>query len=157
MRKLLIVACVALLAFSACKDDKESPAPSTPVSPGLLTGKDWRMTANKMELSENGMDTTIDFFADMEPCEKDDLYRFNEDKTVTLKAGATKCQASDPDTEPGGTWELSADGKKITITENGDGDTMDVITLTETTFKVSQTSEVSPGINGKSTITFTRN
>lgn len=157
MKKLLIAACVGLLAFSACKDDKEeTPAPSQTGS-AALTGKDWRMTANTTRITGNSMDTTMDNFADMEDCEKDDLIRFNENKTVTTKSGALKCDPSDPDSEDGGTWELSADSKKLTVTVDGDPETVDVVTLTETSLVISMSGEVSPGITGSTTMTFTKN
>ncbi len=49
-------------------------------------------------------------------CDKDNIIKFNADYTAKETVN-TKCDASDIDNTV--TWSLSADGKKITVTENG--------------------------------------
>ncbi len=115
--KFLAIAMAATaLTFSACsKDDKtEDPAPVD--YSANLTGKDWRITGLLL-VSPGG---TIDVFAAMDACEKDDLIEFLAAGSVTNKAGATKCDPTDPDTEPGGSWALLNNGSQLRLI---DGDT----------------------------------
>lgn len=147
MKNLLIAAFAVTLAFSACKDDKDDATPSTPGQTGstAITGKDWRMTENNITISGTGtpIDGTTDSYASMEACEKDNLTRFNEDKTIVEKEGPTKCDPSDPDTTPRGTWELMSNNTKLKITppaSGSDPQIYDVTTLTDTKLAFSITS-----------------
>jgi len=54
--------------------------------------------------------------AETDPCELDDCFKFNSDKSVTKTNGPAKCSSSEPDTETGA-WDISADGKTFTLTE----------------------------------------
>lgn len=163
MKKLLIAAFALTVAFSACKDDKDdaTPAASGQTGSAALTGKDWRMTANTMTISGTGtpLDGTTDNYAEMEACEKDNLTRFNDDKTMVEKEGATKCDPGDPDTVSQGTWELMNNNTKLKITPSAAGSDpqiYDIITLNETTLSGSMTSS-SNGATMVLKVTFTKN
>ncbi|MES2690623.1 MAG: lipocalin family protein [Bacteroidota bacterium] len=159
MKKLLIAAFAVTLAFSACKDDKDDATPATPGQTGsaALTGKDWRMTANTYVISGSGSDDgTTDLFAEKEACEKDDLTRFNDDKTMTEKAGATKCDPSDPDSKPGGTWELMNNNTKLKVTDGNDPIIFDIVTLNETTLTI-KSIDTDAGVTSTINASFTKN
>lgn len=158
MKKLLIAACAVTLVFAACKDDKDDATPSNSQTGGTLTGIDWRMTANSMTITGAGpFDGTTDMYAEMEDCEKDNLSRFNEDKTMVEKEGATKCDASDPDVKSTATWELLSNNTKLKVTPTG-GDELvfDIITLNANTLTVKMT-ETDAGATSTITTTFTKN
>lgn len=119
MKKLLIAFAAGALLIGACKEDEKEVTPPTNQAVTELTGKNWQMMSNFTVYTKGTKDSTYNEYATMDACEKDDLINFNTNKTITTKAGATKCNPTDPDTEPSGTWELSADNKKLTITNDG--------------------------------------
>ncbi|MDZ4667833.1 MAG: lipocalin family protein [bacterium] len=148
---LAIALAISALAFSACTKDKKTDDP-TPANPSAnLVGKDWRVTSLLL-VSPGG---TIDMYLAMDPCEKDDLIEFLAAGTVTNKAGATKCDPSDPNTEPGGSWALLNNGAQIRLID-GDTTIADVKELSATTFKLEMT-ENDMGIVYTTKITFTKN
>lgn len=117
------VICTAAV-FTSCKKDDDDKKEETPAS---VEGT-WKTTALTMSDST----ATQDLYATMDACEKDDLLRFNADKTVTELPGATKCDPSEPDSESGGAWSMSSDNKKLTTTDG----VYDVLTLDATTLKL---------------------
>ncbi|MCF8253300.1 MAG: lipocalin family protein [Bacteroidia bacterium] len=142
---------VISLTFSACKKDETTTTDNTPSGSSYLTGKDWRMIGATM-VSPGG---SIDIYATMEACEKDDLLEFKTDNTIVEKAGATKCDPADPDTAPGGNWALINSDKQLRII---DGDTTDltVLELNATTMRVNMVED-DMGIIYTTTFTFTKN
>jgi IPT/TIG domain/Lipocalin-like domain len=97
----------------------------------LLTDKNWRLTAYT---SDNGSRVT-DVYATLDACEKDDLLRFELPNIFTYDQGATRCSASDPQTQTG-TWAFNANQTKLTTTLGGLTDTSDITELTANTLKI---------------------
>jgi hypothetical protein len=80
---------LALLGgLTSCGDDSTDPTP-TLTKTALLTAKSWRLTANQTVIVSGGTTVANDDYADLEACEKDDLTKFNADKSITLDQGAT--------------------------------------------------------------------
>lgn len=123
------VICTAVLLNSCKKDDDKKEETASPIE------GTWKMTAQTLTISFAGQDTTEDMFSDLDACEKDDLTRLSSDKKVTYLPGATKCDPNEPASTPGGTWSLSSDSKRLTITD-GSGQVYDVVTLNATTLKL---------------------
>jgi hypothetical protein len=112
---------VMLLVVSACKKDEETEAQPQKTTTDYLTAGYWKTTAMTIDPGINFGGTVItDFYAQMLPCSKDDLTRFNANGTITDDEGATKCDVNDPQTTNDGTWVLSADNKSITLTYPGE-------------------------------------
>ncbi len=139
------------LLFSACSKDDSSTA-ATPSGASYLTGKDWRMIA--ATLTTAGA-PTVDMFAAMQPCEKDDLIEFLSTGLVTMKEGATKCDPADPDTAPGGAWTLLNSDKQLRIID-GDTTLMDVVELNASSLKV-KVVEVDMGVTYTTNYSFVKN
>lgn len=99
--------CCVLFTVSSCKKDKDDPK-------DLLTSPSCWKTVK----SESRINTTDPWTDDTESCSTDDCTKFNADGTTSIDEGATKCDPGDPQTVSG-TFELSEDGKTITITESG--------------------------------------
>jgi hypothetical protein len=96
-----------------------------------------------------------DFYAQfVEPCDKDDLVKYDGNKTGVYDDGTVKCDPKDPQTT-NFTWSFDLSETKITE----DGETYDIDELTETTLKYSfivdgEDFGGTPGIKHKVTVTF---
>lgn len=131
MKNILFAVLAVSVAFSACKK-KEDPAPAKSKTQ-LLCAHYWKLTALTVNppIDFNGTQIS-DLYAQYEECSKDDILKFNEDKTYVYDEGPTKCDPSDPQTQPG-TWLFNSTETIITV----DGDNQNILTLNETEFKVS--------------------
>jgi hypothetical protein len=139
------------LLFSACSKDESTTTPTVAGST-YLVGKDWRMIA--ATLSTAGV-PTVDMFAAMQPCEKDNLLEFLTSGLITEKEGATKCDPTDPDTAPYGAWTLLNSDKQLRIID-GDTTLMDVVELNASSLKV-KVVEVDMGVTYTTSYSFVKN
>jgi hypothetical protein len=69
---------------------------------------------------------TIDVMSQLKPCELDDIYRFNSNKTFSVEEGATKCNTTDPQIKESGPWRFNAAETKLYLGT----DSVEVIALT---------------------------
>ena len=134
MKRTTLVASVALLAFgttfTACKKKKTQ-------EDFLKDPAGWVM--NKVELNANNGGWT-DMTSQVPSCTLDDRIYFQDGGVLKTDEGATKCNASDPQTTTG-TWALVENNSKIVM----DQDTFNINALTETNINV-QSSGVLNGI-----------
>ena len=98
-----------MAVLGGCKKSDEAPATATSRT-SLLTAKSWRLTATTFTVNGFPVPSST-FFPD---CSKDDLLKFNADKTLVKDESATKCNSSDPQTQAG-TWAFNNDESKLTI------------------------------------------
>jgi hypothetical protein len=150
----------ALLMFAACsKDDDDSKGGSTTSTTGGVSNSavvgTWNITAMTVTVDMGGQDTTIDMLEDQEPCERDDLLKFNADNTILELAGATKCNPGDPDSEAGGTWALLSNNSKFRIID-GDTTLADIVSISATTFKLRFNEDDGSGGTSQINITLTK-
>ena len=130
---ILSILCVSLFAVSCGDDDDEAPAP---VSDIVGT---WDLNSVDFAVEVNGVDF-IDYFIDLfdlteiEAAEAEELvleeadvfgtnavFTFNADGTLIIS------EPGSPDEE--GTYSLNSDESEITITNDGESLTADVVTL----------------------------
>lgn len=143
MKKLLFILSFVMLFVSACKEDKTNKE--------LLTDTDWQITAWTVSPAILGI---TDWYANLEPCEKDDSFSFNSDGTATIDEGATKCEVSDPQTSTG-TWTLNADETMVTIVDDGITQEWEIVDLTSDLLKIKWVNtDVDSGLTFTFTITF---
>ncbi|KAB2914907.1 MAG: DUF5004 domain-containing protein [Bacteroidetes bacterium] len=154
MKKItLLLVLSSLLCFTACKKDEETSTPQKTKSE-LLSAKPWKMTALTVNPAINAGGTMItDIYAQMQACDKDDVYSFKSDKTYTQEEGATKCDPNDPQVSEAGTWTFSSDEKQIVQTSSGSTESSTLVELTETKLVISNT-ETDGGITYTYTATF---
>jgi hypothetical protein len=144
--KLYLMVVLFGLSIFGCKKD------STATVKENLTGK-WMMTAMTISPAINGV---TDMFSTSDACGKDDLTIFNADGTITKDEGAVKCNSSNPQTSSGGTWVLSADGKKLTMTNtSGTQQIITIVTLSSTSF-VGKMTSVESGVTYTLTVTLVK-
>lgn len=129
MRKLrlsIIAVAVAGVCIYACKKKDNSPAqaPSPPsntaqvqtlisgstTKSGTVTSHDWKVTKIVM----GGFDVTGQLFP---PCRIDNIYTLKSDFNAIVDEGPTKCNADDPQSQPG-KWGLASDGKLFFVKTN---------------------------------------
>jgi hypothetical protein len=103
MKKIFLIATVALLGLSSCdKDDDDCEQNMAGVS------GTYKLTA--MKYRPSGSTNEIDLYAFLEACEKDDLTVLNANGTYAYQDAGTVC---DPNGSFNGTWTMS--GSSITV------------------------------------------
>lgn len=145
MKKLLILALPAL-SLGSCK--KKDPTPTD-----YLTKPKWKL--------ESVMALGTDLSANMKACQKDNLYQFGTNKTITAYEGASKCADTAANSKTDGNWALLNSDKQLmlsgsTIAESfglSGSLTVDVLTLNETTLVVKKDTSFS-GLRATINITF---
>lgn len=121
----------ALLSTIGCKDDDEA----TPDKTKLLTGGSWQMSTLTVDPAIDWFGVPVtNVFSQLPTCAKDDLTIFKTDGTVTYDEGASKCEPTDPQTTSG-TWMFNTTQTVLTITSDGDTESWDVSTLSDSSFK----------------------
>ncbi len=99
-----------LSTFIQCQKD------DTPVE--ILQNNKWQITSwiANPAVDVNGTKLT-ELSGIIQACSKDDVVLFKSDKTIVSDEGATKCKPTDPQSEPGGKWDLSSDAKNLYLTD----------------------------------------
>ena len=124
-KTMFFTAIIALLTLSSCK--KEALDDMT-----LLTTGKWKITAQ----TRNG----VDVLNPVRNCEADDSWQFTASGNITIDNGATKCAASDPQTQAVGRWSLSGTAPKrfiiIEDTSPYNSSSYDIVELTGSVFKI---------------------
>ncbi len=135
MKKIALASMILLTVFVySCKDD-DSPNPKKAAG-NSLEGTSWILTAALINPPIDIFGVIVSDFTDlMDPCEKDNIFKFLANNQYNIVEGASKCDPSDPDLYDQGTWSLSADGKTMII----DGDTTTVQTYNNTDLILSET------------------
>lgn len=108
-----LIVLFSLIVWSACKKSSGSGGPSANMV--LMTQATWKYDTSGIDLNKDGIvdigDTTVPL------CEKEYTYLFNKDSTGILTEGATKCNASDPQTESF-TWSFTNNQTGLTASVN---------------------------------------
>lgn len=110
------------LAIVGCKKDDPEPSPTEILTAGTC----WKMTLLE------GFDKTNNVWAavPIEDCQADDCFSFKTDQTFAVEEGAAKCAPDDPQ-QSTGTWSLSDDGKKLSLSDSSNTDVGTVVELTK--------------------------
>jgi hypothetical protein len=147
--KLTGILTLALLVIvSSCSKNDEPSA-----SKAQMIARNWKQT--DLLASQAGTPAVSVFDTFFEPCNKDDIWQFKSDGTYTVVEGASKCDAADPDTVTTGTWQLTDNDTKIIIDDASEpAQTLNIVELTSTSFKLSGTETIS-GVVVTATIVFT--
>lgn len=160
MKKLVLVAISASLFFVACKKDDSLPDPNNNNNnnntSATLTSGSWKMVSSTsvIEYPAPVGTQTVDLFALMQSCVKDNLYIFKTDNTTVSDEGATKCNSSDPQQKTAGTWALINNNSKLQITENSTSITADILTLNSSTLELRYVTTYG-GMNSTTTTKYT--
>ena len=135
--RILSLALLGLLFFTACQ--KDDPPPPTKTE---LISRDWKITA--MTAVFPAPIGTVDVFAQLETCEKDNITKVKADGTYTVDEGATKCDPADPQIVETGNWSFTNNETKLTIM----GETFDIVSLSATSLVLKQDVPAGGGLPG---------
>ncbi len=151
--KVLILAISVLPFLYSCGDDTtEDPTPvaQTKTKTELICASPWKATAITIDPAIDVGGTQItDWFSQFENCTKDDLYKFESNKTALGDEGPTKCDPSDPQSWPS-TWTFDLTETKLTW----DGDSYDIVELTATSMVLKMTID-GEDIGGQTGVKYT--
>ena len=113
LKTSIIAFSLLLFVFSSCKKDEDLNNNTH----DFLTAGNWKLigvTVNPGIVLENGTVIT-DIYAQLDVCSKDDMLQFNSNGDFISDQGILKCDPEETQIETVGTWELSNDGKTLTI------------------------------------------
>jgi hypothetical protein len=138
MKKLFLLALTAT-ALSACKKDSDT----TPSRTELLTGREWHITAETetvMRTPVGGSPTPVVFdrYAGMPACERDNIHKFNVNKSRVIDEGLSKCLSTDPQSSTS-TWDFTSDQTKMLLPNLASPATsieVDIVELTASTLRL---------------------
>jgi hypothetical protein len=140
---------IFIIIVSSCSKSDSSPAASRT----QLIAKKWKQT--DLLASQSGTPAVSIYNSFFEACQRDNIWEFKADGTYIVVEGATKCNAGDPDTVTTGTWQLTDNDNKIIIDDAGQpAQTLSIVELTSTSFKISGTQTIN-GAVVTATIVFT--
>lgn len=136
-RSTLFIAAIVILLFSACKKNNDEPEnDGGSARYNILTSGSWRVTAYYMDIYYGGVQIVDDLMESMQDCEKDNLYIFNKNGTLTLDEGPTKCNSAAPQQKQEGTWQLANNDTQLKESHQAD-DAITIVELTDATMRLS--------------------
>jgi hypothetical protein len=133
MKQLLTLLTMAAI-FGSCK--KKDPTPSD-----YLTKSKWKL--------ESVTVFAQDFSGNIKACQKDNLYQFNTNKSITAYEGATKCNDTAANSKTDGNWSLQNADKQLSLSGSSIAEsfgvsamTVDIVTLNETLLAVKKDTSI---------------
>lgn len=129
-----------LIVLSVCFIGCQKKSDPAPTKADHISSSAWKYESGGIDGDKNG---TIDFSfssANVPACYSDNTILFNKNQTGVTNEGATKCNASDPQTSPF-TWSFADNQTNLTISGNVFpllNGRFKVLTLTSTNFSLSK-------------------
>jgi hypothetical protein len=143
---------LVMLVFSSCKKEDE-----VKTATDYLTQGNWMITAATIDPDiemDDGLVTNV--YPYLDPCQRDNLMKFNTNGTVAQDEGATKCDPDDPQIIDEGNWAFSNNNKTLTILfPDEDPLVAEVKTLNESTFVMSYEFDSVDHLGEPTTYTYT--
>lgn len=141
----LLAAALMLTGLTGCK--KEDAVAPASAKTDLLLAKTWKYTDAKVA-GKSVFNTPL-----LDDCEKDNLTKFNANKSVTFDEGRLTCDPASAQTELG-TWDLTTNETKLKITDSSGTVVEGTIgTLNSTTLIITDPNAFGSGIAAEITYT----
>lgn len=140
----LAIVLLLSLFFAACK---KSSGVKAKTNTELITQTSWKF--------DNAKVSGVDVSSLLQACETDNILTFSSAGTGTVDEGATKCNSSDPQTNPF-TWNFASNETVLHISAvlfTGGGSDFNIVTLNDTQLVLSQNITVS-GSTQNAVVTF---
>ncbi len=131
---ILFTGLIFFLAMISCK--KSHPETKNPKD--ILEGNSWKITAITVSPARNGVTDIYNDPTIVEPCIKDNLFKFNPGNVLVYDNGQVICDPSDPQTYPG-TWNYDSNANNLTIYFSAPGfaneEVLHILEINENSFK----------------------
>ena len=127
MNKLTLFLLGFVLVLNACKKDDASAADK-------LTGQ-WKLVSSTSSFVFNGNTQTLDVYAQLGACQKDNFFEFKTGGVAVTDEGPTKCASGDPQ-QTTGTWALAQNDTHLIVAGIGYNFDGKIVELTDTTLHV---------------------
>ena len=138
MKKALFILLAGTSLFTACKKNDTSNASAK----DKITGK-WMLTAFSRTIFVGTNNSTVSRYDSLLTCERDDLYLFNADNTLTRDEGDQKCRSTDAQQRPLGSYAITNNDTRL-VMPNPDNtaqvDTLEILELTGSTLRTQTVS-----------------
>jgi hypothetical protein len=147
MKHLSRIAVLTLLVFLFVTSCSKSNSSTAKTKTELLTQSSWKFSNAKV----SGADVS----AFLQACQKDNILVFATAGTGTLDEGATKCNSSDPQSNPF-TWNFASNETVLhvsTVLFTGGSSDFDIVSLTDAQLVLSQNITVQ-GSTQNAVVTF---
>ncbi|KUG06164.1 lipocalin family protein [Solirubrum puertoriconensis] len=157
LRFPLYLALGAASLLSACKKDKDKDEAKPKTKTELLTDKSWMMTAQTVNpaMRTNSGRVITDLYAEMDPCDQDDLLQFAKPDSYTLNESNIKCNPNGPQSFPG-TWSFGNNESTLTLKlGNQAPNTYNIEEISDNTMRLTETG-TSGGASYTITYTFSK-
>jgi|LauGreDrversion4_2_1035121.scaffolds.fasta_scaffold494643_1 hypothetical protein len=128
MKSYTIPFIVIGILLSACEKDKPTPVKS---NFEILTSHKWSMTSWTSDPAYMGMS---DLYAEMAPCQKDDIQSYQKNGVIMLDLGTLKCFPTESQVDTSTRWKLNGNQIISELKISGSQvktDTMELITLND--------------------------
>jgi hypothetical protein len=137
--KPIIILLALVVGMISCKKDDDKS------NTDMLTGKYWIFTSLTISPAVMiGGTPLTDWWSQVPACQKDNLMKFDTPNVFTDDEGASKCDPNDPQTITG-TWAFNADETVISITEDGQTTSFNVIDLSDSDIKMTNSQVMDLG------------
>lgn len=146
MKKSIFYLLGLALLLGACSKDNNA------TNADKLMGGQWRLTALTTSFTYNGNETTVDAYAQLANCDKDDFFVFQSGGVFISDEGATLCNPSDPQQETG-TWSFTQNETHLVISGTSVDFDAEILELTDSKLRVKYNEDLS-GIATTSELTF---
>lgn len=127
-RPILLLLGIAL-SLVACKKDEEASRAD------ILTSGKWKLSASIAQFTFNGNLQTVDVYANLGACQKDNTAEFKTDGTLISDEGPTKCGSQDPQ-QTTGTWSLEQNETRLKIAGGGYNFDAEILEFSDTKVRV---------------------
>jgi hypothetical protein len=141
------LAFVGLAGLTSCEKDETTSLHRAATKTDVLTAKNWKVT--DIKIADKSIFRTIL----VDSCAKDDLTKFNANKSVTFNEGTFKCEESSSQSRTG-SWEFTTDETKLKVTDS-DGSVLEspIRTLNTTTLIITDPDFAGSGVAAEVTYT----
>lgn len=129
MKKPIFFLLGLVLLLAACNKDDEASK-----TDNLTSGK-WKITASVAKFPFNGGETTVDVYANLPACQRDNTAEFKTDGTLIADEGATRCSTNDPQ-QTTGTWSFAQNETHLIATGTGYNFDAEILELTGSKLRV---------------------
>lgn len=157
MKRTLLALAATTLLFASCKkndnNNTNTGGGGSSSNSQILMNARWKVATSTSVM----MGQTVDLYSILPSCQVDNIFIFNQNRSVTIDEGATKCDPSAAQQTTSGSWELLNNDTQLKLDVGGSPVmgisviTADIVSISSNSFVIKYTTAV----NGISAVTTT--